>query len=101
MGSGTGVLLPLLKFLRGLISVACSGLKRLTHLWEAKNISTGQIFETGFISIFLALLHEALPQMVHKFDFTNFFLLRRPSISSALFLSQIAIMCCYCLTVRL
>jgi len=86
VGSGTGILLLLLKFRRGLISVACSSLKKLTHLWAGKNISTGQIFETCFISILLSLLHGALPQTVHEFAFINFSLLQRPSISSALFL---------------
>lgn len=101
VGSGTGVLLLLLKFLRDLISVACSSLKRLTHLWEGKNISTGQILEIWFISIFLALLHGALPQMVHEFGFTNCFLLQRPLISSALFSWHAVITCFYCLTVSL
>lgn len=64
LGSAAGVLLLLLKFLRGLISIAHTCLNRQTHLWEGKNISTGQIFEIWFVSIFLALSNGTLPAMI-------------------------------------
>lgn len=51
-GSSTGALLLLLKFLRGLIILASSGLKRLTPLWEWRNVSKGWTFKAGFISTF-------------------------------------------------
>ena len=50
--------------LLGLISIAHTCLNRQTHLWEGKNISTGQIFEIQFVSIFLALSNGTLPAMI-------------------------------------
>lgn len=100
-GSSTGALLLLLKFLRGLITLACSGLKRLMPLWEWRKVSKEWTFKAGFISIFLPNFMGHYHRQ-SRINCTNF-LLQRSLISFSLFLYfwHIVVMCFYCLTIHL